>query len=106
MRNRLLNATSYAALFVLVVFCLHLYHKDVSGKFTYVITFGIAFSVKLVFDYTDEVVARWWRKFSCSMGWHSPAFRWKRTRHDGVSQHAVCPWCNYEGMIDSQGNLF
>ena len=28
------------------------------------------------------------------------------THHDGCSQHAECKWCGYEGMINSQGNLF
>lgn len=46
------------------------------------------------------------REFLCRIGWHSPPHLWEETRHDGCSQHAVCPWCRYEGMIDSQGNLF
>ena len=36
--------------------------------------------------------------------WHSP--RPEHTGHDGCSVHARCRWCGYEGMIDSQGNLF
>ena len=28
------------------------------------------------------------------------------TSHDGASFHARCKYCGYEGMIDSQGNLF
>lgn len=26
--------------------------------------------------------------------------------NDGASDHAICRYCEYEGMIDSQGNLF
>lgn len=36
--------------------------------------------------------------------WHSGNF--ERTGFDGCSIHARCRWCGYEGMIDSQGNLF
>ena len=36
--------------------------------------------------------------------WHSP--RPEQTSFDGCSVHARCRWCGYEGMIDSQGNLF
>lgn len=25
---------------------------------------------------------------------------------DGASVHCKCKWCGYEGMVDSQGNLF
>jgi len=28
------------------------------------------------------------------------------TSYDGCSFHARCKYCGYEGMIDSQGNLF
>lgn len=44
------------------------------------------------------------KKFLCKIGWHS--FSYIHTYHDGCSQHAKCKWCGYEGMIDSQGNLF
>lgn len=44
------------------------------------------------------------KKFFCKIGWHS--FTYEYTKHDGCSQHAKCKWCGYEGMIDSQGNLF
>lgn len=36
--------------------------------------------------------------------WHSP--RPEQTGFDGCSVHARCRWCGYEGMIDSEGNLF
>ena len=46
------------------------------------------------------------RTACCKMGWHSPSRLWESTGHDGCSAHARCPWCGFEGMIDSQGNLF
>lgn len=45
----------------------------------------------------------WWKRFCCWMGWHGPR---EATGFDGASVHARCKWCGYEGMIDSQGNLF
>jgi len=44
------------------------------------------------------------KKFLCKIGWHS--FSYVKTEFDGCSVHAKCKWCGYEGMIDSQGNLF
>lgn len=44
------------------------------------------------------------KRFFCWAHWHS--FSYEYTDHDGCSQHAKCKWCGYEGMIDSQGNLF
>jgi hypothetical protein len=44
------------------------------------------------------------KKFFCWIGWHS--FKYDVTGFDGASKHARCKWCGYEGMIDSQGNLF
>lgn len=46
---------------------------------------------------------RHFKRFCCWIGWHG-----KRdyTGFDGASAHARCKWCGYEGMIDSQGNLF
>ena len=46
------------------------------------------------------------RKFLCKMGWHSFNEGFDSTGFDGCSVHAKCKWCGYEGMIDSQGNLF
>lgn len=47
-----------------------------------------------------------YRRFACGrIAWHSyPHFEiigW-----DGCSQQARCRWCGYEGLVDSQGNLF
>lgn len=44
------------------------------------------------------------RKLLCKLGWHSCTY--VRLYNDGCSEHAKCKWCGYEGMIDSQGNLF
>lgn len=46
------------------------------------------------------------KRFFCWMGWHSFFRGYQPVRYDGVNMHARCPWCGYEGMIDSQGNLF
>ena len=50
------------------------------------------------------------KRFFCWIGWHShPNF--DNVRH-GVNDplqflvYAKCRWCEYEGQIDSQGNLF
>jgi hypothetical protein len=47
----------------------------------------------------------WVRVVCCKARWHKWG-RYEVTGHDGCSVHARCPWCGYEGMIDSQGNLF
>jgi hypothetical protein len=49
---------------------------------------------------------KWYRYIACHvMPWHSyPDF--EHISNDGCSDHARCKWCGYEGMIDSQGNLF
>lgn len=42
--------------------------------------------------------------FLCKIGWHS--VNWNVTKHDGYNIHAKCKRCGYEGLVDSQGNLF
>lgn len=44
------------------------------------------------------------KKFLCKIGWHSWTYEY--LYYDGCSNHAKCKWCGYEGLIDSQGNLF
>lgn len=44
------------------------------------------------------------KQLFCRIGWHS--FGYDYISHDGASSHARCKWCGYEGMVDSQGNLF
>lgn len=46
------------------------------------------------------------KRFFCWIGWHSVIGGFEATGFDGASIHARCRWCGYEGMIDSQGNLF
>ena len=50
------------------------------------------------------------KKLLCKIGWHRffPTYprHWKWIEFDGASAHVKCGWCGYEGMIDSQGNLF
>ncbi len=48
----------------------------------------------------------WGRKLHCRWGWHSRMKGFERTGFDGCSVHAKCKWCEFKGMIDSQGNLF
>lgn len=45
------------------------------------------------------------KRFFCWAGWHSTG-GYDITGFDGCSVHAKCRWCGFEGMIDSQGNLF
>lgn len=47
-----------------------------------------------------------YKKFACWIGWHCPISKLEWTEFDGVSGHCRCPWCGYEGLIDSWGNLF
>ena len=50
------------------------------------------------------------KKLFCKIGWHTfiPFYHphWQFLENDGASDHVRCNWCGYEGMIDSQGNLF
>jgi hypothetical protein len=44
------------------------------------------------------------KRLFCWAGWHS--WSYEPMFYDGCSQHSRCRWCGYEGMVDSQGNLF
>ena len=46
------------------------------------------------------------QKFYCKIGWHCHSKDYIFNEFNGVSNHCTCKWCGYEGMIDSQGNLF
>lgn len=46
------------------------------------------------------------KRLFCKIGWHSFLGGFEIMGFDGCSVHARCRWCGYEGMIDSQGNLF
>lgn len=44
------------------------------------------------------------KAFFCKIKWHS--FSYIYLFNDEASNHAKCKWCGFEGMLDSQGNLF
>ena len=46
------------------------------------------------------------QKFYCKIGWHCHSKDYIYDSFDGASAHCTCKWCGYEGMVDSQGNLF
>lgn len=51
-----------------------------------------------------------YKQFACWIGWHSYP-NYDNTHYDPKDPlhflvHAKCRWCNFEGLIDSQGNLF
>jgi hypothetical protein len=46
------------------------------------------------------------KKIFCWMGWHSFFSGYDYESFDGCSIHAKCKWCDFKGMVDSQGNLF
>ena len=53
---------------------------------------------------------KWFKKFSCCIGWHS-FYGYEDAHTDDKDSYrflifARCPWCGHEGQIDSQGNLF
>ena len=47
---------------------------------------------------------RWGLWFCRALGWHLRPFNISWV--DRVNTRAVCLRCGYEGMLDSQGNLF
>lgn len=46
------------------------------------------------------------QKIYCKRGWHCHMKDYEATGFDGASLHCRCKWCGYEGLVDSQGNLF
>ena len=49
------------------------------------------------------------REFLCKIKWHSIDRDYTHTKEGdelNFQNHSRCKWCGYEGMIDSQGNLF
>ena len=48
------------------------------------------------------------RSFYCKIGWHSYTHLYIVVEQDVCTQYKKykCPWCGYEGLVDSQGNLF
>ena len=43
------------------------------------------------------------KRLACRIGWHSYD---DFSDFDGCNARARCRWCGFEGLIDSQGNLF
>lgn len=46
------------------------------------------------------------QKFYCKIGWHCHTKDYRFDRIEGICIHATCKWCGYQGLVDSQGNLF
>ena len=46
------------------------------------------------------------QKIFCKIGWHCHSKDYIFEYNDGASNHCKCKWCGYNGMVDSQGNLF
>ena len=49
------------------------------------------------------------KRIFCKIGWHSFSVGYDLVEHDGyhgICDKYRCKWCGYEGMVDSQGNLF
>lgn len=52
------------------------------------------------------------KRFFCSIGWHSFIVGYDLVEvpddplHTGICNKYKCKWCEYKGMVDSQGNLF
>lgn len=62
---------------------------------------SLIFPMYLVADFVKPI-----QKFYCKIGWHCHIKDYEYIDFDGVSTHCRCKWCGYEGMVDSQGNLF
>lgn len=60
--------------------------------------------IAIPFGFLLAYMVGWRKNFWCRIGWHSHGY--DATEFDGCSVHARCKWCGYEGLIDSQGNLF
>ena len=47
------------------------------------------------------------RRFFCWMGWHKVGPIWIEPNDPlHFLGKARCQWCGFEGLVDSQGNLF
>jgi len=60
--------------------------------------YGRLFRIKFLGDFYCKI-----------MGWHSHSYDNTHYHPDDplkFQEYAKCQWCDFEGMIDSQGNLF
>lgn len=58
----------------------------------------------LLYAIADRI--KFLQKFYCKIGWHCHMKDYQFDYSDGASAHCTCKWCGYQGMVDSQGNLF
>lgn len=61
----------------------------------------LCFSTYFIADYFKIL-----QKIFCKIGWHCHKKDYIYQSFDGASVHCKCKWCGYNGMVDSQGNLF
>lgn len=62
--------------------------------------------ITIAVSYTIADKVKPLQKVYCKIGWHCPSSKLIPMGFDGASYHCKCKWCGYEGMLDSQGNLF
>ena len=67
------------------------------------LVFGF-FSFMILYLIADHIKPS--QKMYCKIGWHCHRKDYIYNGFDGASSHCKCKWCGYEGMVDSQGNLF
>ena len=65
---------------------------------------GLLVSILVVLVLNRWIKGRFGLWLCKHMGWHPGPYI--TTGFDGASVHAKCRRCGYEGMEDSQGNLF
>lgn len=73
-------------------------------RFVGFIVLGFCLSVLVVGALNRWIKGRFGAWLCKTMGWHPGPYT--TTGFDGASVHAKCPRCGFEGMVDSQGNLF
>lgn len=62
--------------------------------------------ISLMFGYYIADIYKPLQKLYCKIGWHCHMKDYIYESFDGTSEHCKCKWCGYNGMVDSQGNLF
>lgn len=56
--------------------------------------------------YPVASIFKFLRPLYCKIGWHCYMHDYEFVSHDGASAHCKCKWCGFEGLVDSQGDLF